>query len=116
MSDRFVRLVLPDEMLKELAALAEEEKVALSKPQPADNTSEPLNAPLAGADIIIAAKVVTAVFTAGTAALTFAGKLLELLRRYNKPVRVVSATDPSRQRQLNAGMTAGDIKEALDDV
>src|SRR5215813_6232356 len=51
--------------------LAKEDGRMTSGISPANSASEPLNAPLAGAEIIIALKVIAAAFSAASAAIDF---------------------------------------------
>lgn len=60
-----------EEAVASLVRLADEKNVDHTDPRDAGSNAEALNAPITGAEIILVAKVVTAVFKAGAAVVAF---------------------------------------------
>jgi hypothetical protein len=103
-----VNLSSTDQVCREVVNLAKKEGVETSQIHDAGSNAEALNAPLGGAEIIIAAKVVTAVFVAGSAVLNF----LRLLRKSLKEGEAVAVRSKSSNRRLivKRGTSDSDIE------
>jgi hypothetical protein len=97
MSQVALRFVGAPEAVIGIEQLAGVEGVTLSSRQPIDRTSEPLNAPITGGDIIQAAQMVSAIFASSSAAVVFLDKLLDFVRKIKQPIEI---RRPSDRRSL----------------
>ena len=97
MPDRFIRLIVTDDVIPAIKELGSTCGVELSEPQPTDSTAEPLNAPLAGADPITALAFITAVLTASTSLIEFLQALIVWLEKEGKEIEV---SDVSGKRRV----------------
>lgn len=68
-----------EQICRRAADLAKQEGISASKVHDAGSNAEALNAPLGGAEIIIAAKVITVLFTAALAGIKFIKELRSTL-------------------------------------
>jgi hypothetical protein len=94
-----------EQVCESIAQLASANGVHTSKIQPAGSIAEALNAPITGAEIIVAAQVITAIFGAGAAAVEFLIKLRELL----KDDQVVAVQPDSKKKPLLITRKTSDI-------
>jgi hypothetical protein len=61
-----------------------------SKATPANSASEALNAPLTGAEVLLAAQVMTCIFSSVAAAIQFLASLKELKKEKGAPIVVIN--------------------------
>lgn len=114
MARSIVRLTIPKEIVEQIGLL-EVDGVQLSEPQPFDSYAEGLNAPMNPGDLILAAQVVTAIFTTGSAALVFIEKLQALLRRNDATIQITSS-DGKRSVIVKTETNLDDMKVFLERV
>lgn len=115
MSAPAFRFIAVPEAIAAIQELAAGPEIKLSKPQPLDSTSEPLNAPISGDYVMHAAQVISIIFTSGTAALTFLDKLSDLVRKNKQPVLVRRSAD-DRSVMVTPETTPAAIKDTFSDV
>lgn len=80
-----------------------------SEPLPASSTANPLNAPVSGGDIQAYAEVVTAVFTAGSASVSFVRQLITLAKE-NKSRILITDVKTNKTTEINEHTDADDLK------
>lgn len=115
MSPLAFRVVASSEVIASMQQLAQRQQVALSQPQPFDSTSEPLNAPISGGEIMQAAQMITMIFAAGSAALTFFGELIDLVRKTKQPLELRRPAD-NRSIVIRPDTDLASVREQFPDV
>lgn len=97
MTDRFIRTIVPEQLVEDFKRLTNEFSIETSEPIAADSTSEPLNAPMAGVDAVTILQLFTALITGGTALLEFSTKLIEVLKQRDQEITI---TDKNGDKEL----------------
>lgn len=115
MSPLAFRVVASPEVVALMQQLAQGEQVSLSQPQPFDSTSEPLNAPISGGEVMQVVQMVTAIFAAGSAALAFFDKLIELVRKTRQPIELRRPVD-NRSIVIRPDTDMATVREQFFDV
>lgn len=90
--------------------------VAASKPVFAESVPSSYRSPIGMSpdDVQALLKVVSLVFSSGTAMITFVDKLLDLIRKHRQPVVIGDPRDPKKQLSVDEGTSADAVRNWIE--
>lgn len=108
MDEKLISIEASHEIIEKLAEAAANAGLEHSKPVVTESLADPLDAPIGGEELKNIVEIVTVMFKAGAAAVTFFGALRTVLK--SVPDQTVVVKDPASGKKL--GELRADMSEA----